>query len=427
MLPLPKIFLSFFVMIIGGVNMSKTINWKAFGPGILIASAAIGGSHLIASTQAGALYGWQLAIMIILANFFKYPFFRFATDYAYEAGDSLITGYAKKSKVYLWSFFILSIISGMISTGAVALLTAVILSYMIPFELSTIALSAIVMVVSWALLIFGHFKLLDGVTKWIIILLTITTILAVMIAGAKATPPPADFITNSPYNAAGLAFIIALMGWMPTPLEFSVISSVWTAKKIRDDHPTREQGLLDFNVGYMTSAILALFFLALGVFVQYGSGEEIAMQGGAYVGQLIQMYTTTIGEWSRGLVTFIAFLCIFGTVITCADGYGRANAESFTLVSGRTPTNKTTLFWTTFTIITGFILITFFVGQMATLLKFAMISAFVTAPIFAYLNYSLIKSHKELSPAMNIYAICGIVFLTGFAGLFLLQFFKIIG
>lgn len=36
--------------------------WKskinALGPGIMMASAAVGGSHLIASTQAGALYGW---------------------------------------------------------------------------------------------------------------------------------------------------------------------------------------------------------------------------------------------------------------------------------------------------------------------------------------------------------------------------------
>jgi len=57
-----------------------------------------------------------------------------------------------------------------------------------------------------------------------------------------------------------------------------------------------------------------------------------------------------------------------------------------------------------------------------------MISAFVTAPIFAYLNYSLIKSHgKKCSPMMNIYAICGIVFLAGFTVLFLLQFFQIIG
>lgn len=408
--------------------MAIGINWKAFGPGILIASAAIGGSHLIASTQAGALYGWQLAIIILLANFFKYPFFRFATDYAYETGESLIAGYAKKSKFYLWAFFILSMISGMISTGAVVLLTAVILSYMLPFELSTVVLSAVMVVASWALLIFGHFRMLDNVTKWIIILLTVTTILAVIIAGAKAPPPAHDFVAVSPFNMAGLSFVIALMGWMPTPLEFSVISSVWTAKKIRDDHPTHEQGLLDFNIGYLSSAILALFFLALGVFVQYGTGQEIAMQGSAYIGQLINMYTNTIGEWSRGLVTFIAFLCMFGTIITCVDGYGRANAECFALISGHKSTGKITSFWTTVTAITGFGLITFFMGQMATLLKFAMISAFVTAPIFAYLNYSLIKSHgKKCSPMMNIYAICGIVFLAGFTVLFLLQFFQIIG
>lgn len=405
----------------------KAINWKAFGPGILIASAAIGGSHLVASTQAGALYGWQLAIMIILANFFKYPFFRFATNYAYETGDSLITGYAKKSRAYIWLFYVLCICSGIISTGAVALLTAVILGYMVPLGLSPIVLSAIVIVVSWFMLVAGHFKLLDNVTKWIIILLTITTVASVFVAGFKAVPPVPDFVPTSPWNWAGLGFIIALMGWMPTPLEFSAISSVWTARKIKEDKPTREQGMLDFNVGYMTSAVLALFFLALGVFVQYGSGQEIAMQGGAYVGQLINMYTATIGEWSRGLVAFVAFLCMFGTIITCMDGYGRATAECLSLVRRREVSGKLVFLWTTFFAVAAFVLIAFFMGQMATLLKFAMVSAFVTAPIFGYLNYSLIKTHGKLSPAMNIYAISGIVFLTGFTILFLLQFFKIIG
>ncbi len=49
--------------------------YKIFGPGILMATAAIGGSHLVSSTQAGALFGWSLAIFILLINFFKYPFF----------------------------------------------------------------------------------------------------------------------------------------------------------------------------------------------------------------------------------------------------------------------------------------------------------------------------------------------------------------
>lgn len=405
------------------------LHWRSFGPGILMASAAIGGSHLISSTQAGALYGWQLAIMIILANLFKYPFYRFGTEYAYNTGNSLVAGYAKKSRVYLWAFFILCIISGVISTGAVALLCAVILGFILPVKLNTLVLSAIVMISSWVLLIAGHYKVLDNITKWIIVALTVATIAAVCVAGVSPSQVSPEFIAASPWNLAALGFIIALMGWMPAPLEFSAITSVWTAKKIRTDHTSRYQGMVDFNVGYLTSAVLALFFLALGVFVQYGTGQEIATKGGAYVGQLIQMYTTTIGEWSRLLVAFIAFLCMFGTVITCADGYGRTNAECLSLIRTHTTadTEKYVMLWTTVAIVAGYILIAFFLGQMELLLKFAMISAFVTAPIFAYLNYSLIKSEGKLSIPMKYYAISGIVFLSGFTLLFLLQFFKIIG
>lgn len=411
------------------IGTSKTLNWRAFGPGILMASAAIGGSHLISSTQAGALYGWQLAIMIILANVFKYPFYRFGTEYAYSTGDSLVVGYAKKSRAYLWIFFILCIMSGIISTGAVALLCAVILGHLLPFELGTLPLAAGVMIASWVLLVAGHYKVLDNITKWIIMALTVATIAAVAVAVGKPPVMQPDSIEASPWNLATLGFIIALMGWMPAPLEFSAITSVWTSKKIRTDHTSRYQGMVDFNVGYMTSAILALFFLALGVFVQYGSGEENAMQGGAYVGQLIEMYTQTIGEWSRLLVTFIAFLCMFGTVITCIDGYGRTNAESLSLIkSGDTLlSEKYVKLWTTFTAIAGYVLIAFFMGQLAALLKFAMISAFVTAPIFGYLNYSLIKTENKLTPVMKWYAITGIAFLLAFTLLFLLQSFKIIG
>ena len=54
-------------------------SWKsrlgALGPGILMATAAIGGSHLVASTQAGALFGWQLFWLILAVNVLKYPFF----------------------------------------------------------------------------------------------------------------------------------------------------------------------------------------------------------------------------------------------------------------------------------------------------------------------------------------------------------------
>ena len=397
-------------------------SWRIFGPGILMATAAIGGSHLISSTQAGAIYGWQLAIMIILANVFKYPFFRFGTEYVYDTGESLIAGYAKRSKAYLWVYFILSILSAVISTGAVSLIAAVILGFMLPasFGISTMGLSLIIVVICWVFLIAGHYKLLDGVTKWIMIALTLATVAAVVIAAGKPTVMTADFIPASPWNLATLGFIVALMGWMPAPLEFAAITSMWTSAKRKTDNTTYRQGLLDFNVGFLVSAILALFFLSLGVFVQYGSGQEIELVGGAYINQLINMYTATIGEWSRLLVAFVAFMCMFGTTITCADGYGRANAECWRLIKGEDEINKKQIaFWTTYAIGGGLVIITFFTGQLGAMLKFAMISAFVSAPIFGWLNYTLVKNHKKLSFGMNAYSIAGLLFLSGFALLFL--------
>lgn len=50
------------------------------GPGLLFAGAAIGVSHLVQSTRAGADFGWGLIWALILVNIFKYPFFNMDLD-----------------------------------------------------------------------------------------------------------------------------------------------------------------------------------------------------------------------------------------------------------------------------------------------------------------------------------------------------------
>ena len=71
----------------------KTIN--KLGPSILWASAAIGVSHIVQSTRAGATYGYILIVAVILANFFKYPFFEFATRYTVLKNETVLDGYKK--------------------------------------------------------------------------------------------------------------------------------------------------------------------------------------------------------------------------------------------------------------------------------------------------------------------------------------------
>ena len=405
--------------------------FRALGPGILMASAAIGGSHIIASTQAGALYGWQLALIIVLTNLFKYPFFNFSAHYTLDSGKSLIEGYAEKSRVYLWVFLIMCFLSSTISTAAVALLTAVIIKVSIPgLALSNNVVSVLVVVSCVLILLTGRYKALDSLSKIIVVSLSITTIIAVAIAVSKGMQMQEGFIEPSPWNMAALAFIIALMGWMPAPIEISAINSLWVTARQRHDPVSYRDGMFDFNVGYITSAVLAVVFLALGVYVQYGSGEAVEVEkGGLYVVQLVNMYTKTIGDWARPLVGFIAFACMFGTTITVIDGYSRAVAESARLVRGRDFFRTRELFaWILWTSASGIALILWFNSALGALLKFAMISAFLTAPVFAWLNYGLVKQDKKhkLSPVMNLLAIVGLVYLVGFAVLFILNFVGIL-
>jgi len=55
--------------------------FNRLGPGLLFASMAIGTSHLVLSTKAGAVYGMLMVVPILLANLLKYPFFEFGVRY----------------------------------------------------------------------------------------------------------------------------------------------------------------------------------------------------------------------------------------------------------------------------------------------------------------------------------------------------------
>ena len=63
---------------------------KKLGPGLLFAGAAIGVSHLVQSTKAGAEFGFGLIWALILSNIFKYPFFLYGPKYAAATGESLL-------------------------------------------------------------------------------------------------------------------------------------------------------------------------------------------------------------------------------------------------------------------------------------------------------------------------------------------------
>lgn len=409
------------------IEQTQTSTWqskiKALGPGILMASAAVGGSHIVSSAQAGAMYGWSLLLLVILANLFKYPFFRFGAEYTLETGKNLVEGYAEKGKVYLGIFFILNVFSALVNTAAVGILCAAIVASAFPnaLGLSITQWSLILIVIIWAMLLFGGYKFLDGLAKWIMSALTLSTVLAVIVAIIEHPEYGADFVEKTPWQMTALPFIVSLMGWMPAPIEISAINSLWTAEKGKTVDISIKDGLFDFNVGFIGTAILAVFFVAMGALIQYPTGQEVQAAGAAYIQQFVGMYASVLGDWSRFLITFIAFLCIFGTVITVIDGYSRVNAESLRLLFKKKEISQKELnVWMTATSIIGGIIIYFFQGSVVPMLRFAMIASFLTTPFFALLNYLLVTGeNKNLAKWLKALSILGLIFLFGFAFFFI--------
>ena len=394
--------------------------WKsrlgALGPGILMATAAIGGSHLVASTQAGALFGWQLFWLIVVVNVLKYPFFRFGMEYTLATKNSLVEGYKNQGPGYFYSFIALNIIAAVVNTAGVLLLTASLLHYALPISIPVTLLCWLILAVCLIILLLGHFKALDNVAKAIMGLLTIATITALVIAINNGPVAPVNYVGPSPYELAMLGFMVALMGWMPAPIEISALSSLWLKEKQAQQSVTKNQGLFDFNLGYWLTAGLALVFFSLGALVQYGQSSNIELGGVAFAKQLIDMYALTIGEWARPLVSAIAFLCMFGTTLTVLDGYARTLNESHKLLGFKQSKHSLNR-WLILQALAGMAVILFFKSALGPMLTFAMTLAFVTTPVFAWLNFSLVRSEPAIKHSLLLRGLTwlGLVYLVGFA------------
>ncbi|MEJ2765866.1 divalent metal cation transporter [Photobacterium sp. MCCC 1A19761] len=397
---------------------------QSLGPGIMMATAAVGGSHLVASTKAGAIYGWQLAGLILLVNLLKYPFFRAGVQYTMGTGNSLIQGYDGLGRGYLWVFTGLSLISGIVNTAALLLFSASLLGYFLPVTLSLPVLSGIVAAACLAILLAGHYKALDGLSKTIMAVLVIATLSAVVIAAGKGGVAPADFEAPSPWSIASIGFIVVMMGWMPAPIEISCLTSLWLKSQKKTQQVTAQSALMDFNVGYIGTAILAVVFLALGALVLHGSGTELKSSGIGFSHQLVGLYASTIGEWSRYLIAVIAFFCIFGSTITVIDGYSRALAESQLLLQKK-PVDQRGYHnaWMLFVTAAALAIILFFSSALMPMLNFAMVLAFMTTPVFALLNYLLVANTAlpkalQWSPTMKWLSWVGLTYLFGFLAVF---------
>jgi len=395
------------------------ISIKKLGPGLLFAGAAIGVSHLVQSTKAGADFGFGLIWALLLVNLFKYPFFQFGPRYASATGESLLDGYHKLSKGVLIAYTILTLATMFTIQTAVTIVTAGLASTLFGDFISTEIWTIIILSICLSLLIFGKYKLLDNLIKIIIITLTLSTIMAVCVAFFKNSDP-ISLAQVLPKGKLEIGFLIAFMGWMPAPLDISVWHSIWAIEKRKEEGEfTPKTALFDFNVGYIGTVILGIGFVCLGALVMFNSGESFSPAAGVFSGQLINMYTQSLGNWSYIIIGIAAFTTMFSTTLTTLDASPRAMNHSIKLLFNKDQKNGY-LLWILILAIGTICIFFFFASEMGLLIHIATVLSFLTAPFYAIINYKLISSKhtpKEWQPSkiMHILSWLGIVFLIGFS------------
>jgi len=404
---------------------------QALGPGILLAGAAIGGSHLVASTQAGARYGLGLVALVLLANLFKYPFLLVGSRFTAVTGLSLLEGYQRQRGWYLPVYLLITFTTGVANIAAVTAVTGSLATSFLPGSPSQLALA--ILGLCLLLLWLGHYRSLDRLSKLIVAVLVLSTGLAtgaMLLQGPVAADP--QWFSPSPWSVAALPFLVALMGWMPCPLDLAAWSSLWIFARQEDvgQRSSRAEVEADFNLGYAVTVVMAVLFLLLGAWVMHGTGRSFSPAGGAFAQQLIGLYTASLGPWAKPLIAVAAFTTMFSTSITCLDGYPRAASAGVRLLRGFTGPavhdRRDHQLWIGLHFALAAVVLGLWPGSMGALVQLAMVVSFVTTPVLAWMNLRVIQGRQvapadRLEPWLLAVARVGLVVLSLFVLLFALS------
>ena len=369
--------------------------WRLIGPALLFSGSAIGTSHLIQSTRAGALYGLGLLGVIFIICLLKYPTFRFGVDYGHSTRRSLLVGYRELG---IWAplvFALFAILVYPIVYAALASATAGIAIAVFDLTIPVPLVALGVLFLSAVPLMVGGYDWLDLVNRVLVAFLLVSTLIV-----TAMVLPRVDWGTLGDVSWAAdpraILFVVALAGFMPNPLEVSVTSSMWTAEAERSEAAgkvTLREARLAFLSGYLMTGFLALCFCIIGAGVMHS--EQIVPESSApgFAQQIVNLYASTLGEGAAVLAAIAALSVMTTTVLAALDIGGRNVASTWQQV---TDIHTEAVFKRVYRItlpvmiaLTASVLY-LFTSSFTAMLDLATSTVFIGAPVVAIFNHLVV-------------------------------------
>ncbi len=402
---------------------------RAAGPGLVFSGSAIGVSHLVQSTRAGAMFGLALIGVIIALNVIKYPAFRFGMDYAHATRKTLIGGYRELGLWAVLVFVLLGLAIAPIGLGAVSATTAAILAALTGIDWSINVLSSLAICATVALLLIGGYGWMDRLNKLLIAFLTIATFCATALVIPRVEWGTISG-TSWAADPAALLFVVALAGFMPSAMSQSVALSLWTLKSQEDEadsgHLSSTAMRQGFLASYALTTTLAVCFCIMGAGVMHSGG--IAPETGAadLASQIIGLYRETLGPIPANLAA-IAALCVMATTMIAsfdgaARGIGAVQQELVGNVGGRASPMGYFIFLILCAVL-SILFITLVMQSFSVFIDLVTSIYFIVAPAIALMNHLVVTrcampDGARPSGVMRALSLVGVVVMTAMAVMF---------
>lgn len=363
------------------------------GPGLLFAATAVGVSHLVQSTRAGAEFGLTLLVLILFACAIKYPAFRFGAEYAALTGRTVLSGYERQGRWLLALILLATFIEGVGVVPAVTLVTVGLGMNLLGTQVDAIIATVATVFVASIVLLVGRYRVLENITRVFVALFAILTVLATVAAIAGINPGQ-PLAAPFEFNESNLFFSVSVAGWMPIGLGGSIFLSAWVIARARTSGQpvTPRVALFDFHVGFVTSLVLAICFLIMGTVVLLGREVEMAGSSAVFAARFVGIFTEVIGQWTELVVGVAAITVMLSTVLAVVDGFPRVYANAVTkLAKGAGVPSEERLYqgflW--FQIATSGFVLYMLPRSFGAFIDFITALGFLTGPVVAFMNHRI--------------------------------------
>ena len=399
--------------------------WRTIGPALLFSGSAIGTSHLIQSTRAGALYGLGLLGIILLICVLKYPAFRFGVDYGHSTRRSLLAGYRELGVWAPLVFVLFAVVVYPVVYAALGSATAGIAITVFDISAPVPVMALGVLIACAVPLLLGGYDWLDLVNRILVAFLLVSTLIVTVMVLPRVEWGTLGDVSWAADPKAVL-FVVALAGFMPNPLEVSVTSSMWVAEAERSEtahRPTLREARPAFLSGYVMTAFLALCFCIIGAGVMHSGQIAPETSAPGFARQVVALYSETLGEGAALLAAIAALSVMTTTVLAALDIGARNVASTWQQVADiHTETVFKRVYRTTLPVMIALTatVLYWFTSSFTAMLDLATSAVFLGAPIVATFNHLVVTrgtmpDEARPSPAIRALSLFAIVVMASLA------------